>query len=147
MTNIQHHLHTRCIFRYRVMIWTGENFGRQMWLKACFVARWGNNNHSQFLLLPLRFSQHFPQKAKKKSFPKKRFSQQIYNVFRVLNLCAVLHFSPLLYLFFRVALLFFFATWWFHSLINHDYNLKLTSDVHRLGLSATHPAYYHLTLA
>jgi len=53
----------------------------------------------------------FPSKSKKKSFPKKRFSQQIYNVFRVLNLFAVLHFSPLLYLFFRVALLFFFATW------------------------------------
>jgi len=34
---------------------------------------------------------------------------------------------------------FFFPTWWFHSSINRDYNLKLTGDLHRLGLAATHP--------
>jgi len=43
----------------------------------------GNSNHSQFLLLLVRFSQHFPQKEQNCFPEKKRFTQQIYNVFRV----------------------------------------------------------------
>ena len=41
----------------------------------------------------------------------------------------------------------FFLTWRFHSLINRDYNLKLTCELHRLGLTTIHPAYHHLKLA
>ena len=43
--------------------------------------------------------------------------------------------------------MFFFVTWRFHSLINRDYNLKLTCELHRLRLTAIHPAYHHLKLA
>ena len=43
----------------------------------------------------------------------------------------------------RMEMSFFFVTWRFHSLINRDYNLKLTGELHRLGLTVIHPAYYH----
>ena len=43
--------------------------------------------------------------------------------------------------------MFFFVTWRFHSLINRDYNLKLTCELHGLGLTAIHPTYHHLKLA
>ena len=43
--------------------------------------------------------------------------------------------------------MFFFVTWRFHSLINRDYNLKLTCELHRLGLTTIHLAYHHLKLA